>query len=356
MLLAVIWHHLHGAPALARKDKVPNVHVQTVVRSDFVESVDEIGTVTPVRTVVIRTQLDGQPLLHINFREGQMVKVGQLLAEIDPRPYRIAVEQAQAQLLRDQQLLINAQVDAERYRTLLAQRSVSQQIEVTQDSLVRQDQAQVAADQAALDNAKLQLSYTELRSPVNGRVGIRQVDPGNIVHVADVNGVVSVTQMDPMDVFFSVPQEVLPALQAAGNRPDVELWDRDLKHQITTGHVISHDNQIDITTDTLKLRAEFDNHLGTLFPNEFVNVRLLLHKTHEGLVLPRQAVLLHDHENVVDLVVQGKIEERVVQVQADDGTHVLIRSGLSGGEALVVEGTDKLRPGMKVRVVSGRVL
>ncbi len=356
MLVVVIWHHLQSTPGLARKDKIPNVHVQAVARSDFVESVDEIGTVTPVRTVVIRTQLDGQPLLHINFHEGQTVDVGQLLAEIDPRPYRIALAQAQAQLLRDQQLLINAQVDAQRYRTLLAQRSVSQQTEVTQDSLVKQDQAQVAADQAALDNARLQLSYTELRSPVKGRIGLRQVDPGNIVHVADVNGVVSVTQMDPMDVFFSVPQDVLPALQAAGDHPEVELWDRDHLHQLASGAVISHDNQIDTTTDTLKLRAEFDNPRGTLFPNEFVNVRLLLHKTYQGIVLPRQAVLLHDHDSVVDLVVQGRIDERKVQVLADDGTHVLIGSGLSGGESMVVEGTDKLRPGMKVHVVPGRAL
>src|SRR5437763_9839875 len=268
------------------------IGVSPVEKGDMPVTLSQLGTVTPLAMVTIKTQLSGY-LVQIGFQEGQMVKKGDFLAQIDPRPYQVALEQAQAQLAKDQALLKNAQVDLQRYNTLVAQNSIAKQTRDTQVSLVAQDEATVKADQAQIDAQKLNLTYCRIVSPVTGRVGLRQVDAGNYVQTSDPNGIVVVTQLKPISVIFTLSEdnlhEVMKRVRAGAVLP-VTAYDRTGTVKLDTGTLETVDNKIDTTTGTVKLRATFDNRHEVLFPNQFVNVRLLVDTMRETEIIPISAI------------------------------------------------------------------
>jgi len=314
---------------------------------------DALGTVTSRNTVTVKTRVDGE-LVRLNFREGQTVKVGELLAEIDPRPYAVQLAQTNAQLAKDKATLDNAQIDLERYKTLFAQDSIAKQQMDTQDALVRQLRATIAADQAQVDNAKLQLSYCRITSPISGRVGLRQVDPGNQVHAADANGIVTITQLQPITAIFSIPEDNLPGVverMKGGDTVHVEAYDRQKTVKLADGALLTLDNQIDVTTGSIKLRAEFKNDKSTLFPNQFVNVRMLVDTQQDATVIPSSAVQSGSKGSNVYVVKNGEsVELRSVKTGVVEGENVVITQGLEVGESVVIDGTDKLRDGAKIKL------
>jgi multidrug efflux system membrane fusion protein len=313
-----------------------------------------LGTVTPRNSVVVRTRVDG-PLLRVLFKEGEIVKKGQLLAEIDPAPLKAALDQMEGQLARDQALLQNAFVDLDRYKGLMATESIPRQQYETQQATVRQYQGIVLTDRAQVEAARLQLSYTKIVSPLAGQVGLRQIDPGNIVKAGDANGLVTVTQMDPITVVASIPENQVTALRQRMREEagvPVEAWDSTLKTRLGTGKLLSTDNQIDSATGTLKLKAEFPNPEGTLFPNQFVNVRVQLGQEADALVIPQAGVLRGAQGTYVYVVnADSSVNLRVVGLGTADGDRVAVKSGLKEGERIVIDGADRLREGAKVEVI-----
>ena len=316
--------------------------------------IDALGTVTPANNVVVRTRVDGQ-LMSVAFREGQNVKAGDLLAQIDPRPFEVMLTQANGQMARDQAQLKNAQVDLERYQTLLSQDSISRQQVDTQAALVRQFQGAVESDKGAIDNARLQLTYARITAPISGRVGLRQVDPGNIVHASDSNGVVTITQVQPVTVIYPVPEDNVPRIvkrmQTAQSVP-VDAFDRGGKTRLATGRLLTMDNQIDTATGTVKVKAEFPNTDGALFPNQFVNVRMVV-ETHEDTTLvPTAAIQRGAPGTFVFLVKEDKtVAVTPVQVGAVSGETTEVSKGLAPGNLVVVDGADKLRDGASVELI-----
>jgi multidrug efflux system membrane fusion protein len=323
---------------------------------DISVTLDALGTVTPLATVTVRPQLSGY-LTQVAFTEGQMVKQGDFLAQIDPRPYQIALDQAQGQLARDQALLKNAYIDLARYQKLTAQDSIARQQLDTQQSLVGQYQGTIISDQAQVDTEKLNLDYCHITSPVTGRVGLRQVDQGNYVQTGDANGLVVVTQLQPITVIFTIPEDNIPLVQKevqAGSTLSVTTYDRSGATKLATGKLSTLDNQIDTTTGTVKLRADFDNADNALFPNQFVNVNLLVHTEHAQAIVPMAAIQHSTTDTFVYLVKGEKADKTVaaqpVKIGITSGDDVEVLSGITAGDQVVVDGVDQLRDGSKVAV------
>ena len=316
-----------------------------------------LGTVTPLRTVTVRSRVDGE-LVRVLFEDGQVVKEGQLLAEIDPRAFQVQLEQAQGQLTRDEALLANARLDLERYQTLFKQDSIAKQQVDTQASLVRQYEGALEVDRSQIQNARLQLAYTRITAPVSGRLGLRLVDPGNIVHASDQNGLVVITQLQPVAVLFTIPQDSVPAVlkrMAQGGRIPVEAWDREQKAKLAEGFLAAADNQVDPSTGTVKLKARFTNQDGALFANQFVNVRMTINRLHDVVLIPSAAVQ-RGAQGLFVYVVQADhtVAERPVTLGPAQGQRASVSEGLKAGEVVVTDGMDRLRPGASVQISKQR--
>ncbi|MDL1864076.1 efflux RND transporter periplasmic adaptor subunit [Betaproteobacteria bacterium PRO5] len=340
----------HTRPAAA-------VGTASAIHTDMPVVVTALGTVQPLVTATVRPQLSGV-LFKLMFQEGQMVRVGQMLAQMDPRPYRLALAQAKADLARDEAQLAVARLDLKRYETLLSQDSIASQQVDTQRALVRQLTGTVAADRAAIGTAELNLEYTAIKSPIDGRVGIRQVDIGNYLTPSDTNGIVVITQLDPIDVSFFLPQTQLSIIghQAdSGAGLPVQALDQNDNRILAEGRFLAFDNQVDTTTGTVRAKARFDNGDNTLFPGQFVNISLLVTTLHDAVTVPISAVR-HGVPGDFVFVVQPDNTVRLTPVtigpSADGQT--AITSGLTAGAIVVTDGADGLEDGSPVRLTENR--
>jgi membrane fusion protein, multidrug efflux system len=333
------------------------VSVATVTTGDIELRIPALGTVTPLATVTVRTQISGI-LQKIAFTEGQLVRQGELLAQIDPRPYEAAVQQMEGNLRRDQALLADAKLDLTRYEGLVKEDSIAVQQLDTQRALVDQYQGTIESDQGQLQTARVNLIYTRIVSPVNGRVGLRQVDQGNYVTPGDTNGIVVVNQVQPITVIFPVPEDNVPALARRvhdGGALEVEAYDRTNSAELAQGKLLTLDNQIDTTTGTVKLRASFDNADGALFPNQFVNIQLLQEVLKNQVIIPNSAVRRGAPNGVVTTFVyvvnaDNTVAVRPIKLGVVDGERAAVTAGLAAGEIVVTEGGDRLRDGAKVQL------
>lgn len=345
-----LWSKIKPTEAKLEKEKKPEdvTGFLPVITGDVDIYLEALGTVTPIQTVVIRSQVEGE-LLKLGFKEGSLVQEGQVIAELDPRPYEAALMQAQGQLARDTALHDNAKRDLERYKNLLEQDAIASQEVDTQAALAAQYEAALLSDRGNVDAAKLQLDYTKIKSPLTGRVGLRQVDPGNIIRPGDASGIVSITQEAPISVIFPISEMFLPQILEpvrAGKTLDVEAWDRDYKKLIAKGRLKTIDNSVDVDSGMFKLRAHFKNEDGSLFPNQFVNIKLKV-KTLEDTPLVRDVAARRG--TIGDFVYiindEDKAEVRPVTLGPPKGNYLTILSGLKKGERVAIDGVDRLRDG-----------
>jgi membrane fusion protein, multidrug efflux system len=327
------------------------VVVAAAQRGDLPVYFNGLGTVTAFNTVTVRSRVDGQ-LLNVAFKEGQFVHEGDLLAQIDPRPFEVQLEQAQGQLARDQAQRKDAEVNLERYKLLFKEGVIPQQQLDTQAALVGQFDGAIKSDQSQIDNAKLQLTYSRITAPISGRIGLRLVDAGNIVHATDANGLLVITQLQPITVLFSLPQDQLPQVSAklrAGIQLNVDAYDRDDTQKIATGKLLTIDNQIDPTTGTYKLKSIFNNADNVLFPNQFVNVHLLVDTKHDLTIVPAPAIQRGPQGTYVYAVAgDNTVKIRPVTIAQITGSNVGLSNGLNAGDVVVIDGQDKLQDNSKV--------
>src|SRR5690242_14418301 len=353
-IAGVVWWVRHGsAPqqgGAGRNAGPMSIVPEVVGTGDIGINLNGLGTVTSLATITVRTQISGY-LMRVVFKEGDEVKKGDLLAEIDSRPYEAALAQAKGQLARDEAMLKGAQVDLARYQGLAAQNAVPHQTLDTQVALVAQNQGTVEADKAAVKSAEVNLQYTRIMSPIDGRVGLRQVDQGNYVTPGDANGLVVITQLKPISVLFTVPEDNLPAIAEriqSGAVLPVTAYDRGGANKIAEGKLQTFDSQIDQTTGTIKLRAQFPNEDRALFPNQFVNVRLLL-DTHKNVTTISTAGVQRGPGTFVYLInADSTVSVRPIKLGETAGDRVEVISGLKPGERIVIDGADKLRDGAKI--------
>jgi membrane fusion protein, multidrug efflux system len=340
-----------------RRGQNPNavapVDAATAVKGNIGVYVTGLGAVTPLYTVTVKTQINGQ-LMQVYYKEGDMVHKGDTLAEIDPRPYQAQLTQYEGQLLRDQASLDNARVDQKRYEDLIKTDAVTEQQLATQIATVKSDEGIVKNDQGLVEAAKVNLIYCHITAPITGRIGLRLVDPGNFVQTSDTNGLLVITQLQPISVIFTISEDQLPAVyakQRAGQNLPVDAFDREMKKKIASGTLTTIDNEIDQTTGTVKLRATFDNSHYELFPNQFVNARLL-EQEKRGVVLVPTAAVQRSSDNTFVYVVKpdSTVTIRQVKVGTGDDNNTEIVSGVQAGEVVVLTGVDKLQEGSKVVV------
>jgi multidrug efflux system membrane fusion protein len=345
-----------AGPARARSGfgAVP-VSAEPARKADLSVRIVALGTVTPIYTVTVHSRVDGE-LQKIYFQEGTNVEAGAPLADLDPRPFEVQKQQAEAQLAKDNALLDEGRLDLVRYQTLLAQDSVAKQQVDSQDALVRQYEATIKLDQAQVASAALQLAYSHITSPITGRIGLRNVDQGNIVHAADASGIAVITQLHPITVLFAIPQDAVPKVMTrfkTGEPMTVEAYDRGGKTLLATGRLVTIDNQVDPSTGTVKLRAEFPNTDETLFPNQFVNVQLIADQLQGATVVLTAAIQRSTTATYVYLVVDNKTASvRPVETGPSEHGLIVVSKGLVPGDVVVVDGVDKLREGSAVELVS----
>ncbi|WP_313738787.1 MdtA/MuxA family multidrug efflux RND transporter periplasmic adaptor subunit [Pseudomonas sp.] len=343
-----------GRPGFGGSGEAVPVRVEPAQVGDFPLYYKALGTVTATNTVNVRSRVSGE-LVKIHFEEGQQVKAGDLLAEIDPRSYRIALQQAEGTLAQNQAQLKNAQVDVARYKGLYAEDSIAKQTLDTAEAQVAQFQGLVKTNQAAVSDARLNLEFTQIRAPINGRVGLRQLDLGNLVAANDTTALAVITQTQPIDIAFTLPETELSTVlerYRTGARLPVEAWDRTDSKQQAVGVLSSPDNQIDTTTGTLKFKARFENRDQALFPNQFLNVRVLADTLKQVVMAPAAAIQFGNDGTFAYVVnAENKVNVRKLKVGASDGERSVILEGLAAGDRLVLEGTDRLREGSLVEVV-----
>ncbi|MGE0258620.1 MAG: MdtA/MuxA family multidrug efflux RND transporter periplasmic adaptor subunit [Alphaproteobacteria bacterium] len=351
----LVWRVDRTAPPQAGRSNPSGpmpVATAQVETADVPVVLNALGTVTPLATVTVKPQISGQ-LVEVAFKEGQVVKKGDFLAQIDPRPYQVALAQAEGQLAKDRATLRNSEVDLARYRTLLAQNSIARQTVDTQAALVQQNQGTIAADQAQVDAQKLNLTYARIVSPISGRVGLRRVDPGNYVQTSDTGGIVVITQTQPISVIFTLPADELPTVMRrmrSGAKLAVTAFDRTGATPLASGTLETVDNQIDTTTGMIKLRASFDNAEEALFANQFVTIQLVLDTMRGQPVIPAAAVQRGAPGTFVYLVKpDDTVAVQPVSLGPNSGERVAVNDGLHPGQTVVVDGADRLRDGAKIR-------
>jgi multidrug efflux system membrane fusion protein len=350
----IVLYRMHSSSeAASKKDsssQTVSVGVTTVQQRDVPFYLTGLGSVTAYNTVTLHTRVDGQ-IMQVFFKEGQFVRAGDVLIEIDPRPYQVALDQAQGQLAKDIASQNDAKVDLNRYQTLWQEGVVPRQQLDTQQSTVGQFDGAIQSDKAQIDSARLNLTYSRITSPINGRVGLRLVDAGNIVHATDTNGMLVITQIEPIAVVFTLPEDNLPQVvaQMQNGQLAVQAFSRDDNTKLADGKLLTIDNQIDQTTGTVKLKSEFDNHDNSLWPNQFVNIRLFLNVRKNAIVIP-SAVIQSGAQGSFAYVIgsDNKAEVRPIQADFSEGNISVIHQGLKAGEQVVVDGADKLQSGSAV--------